>query len=145
MCEYLEEEIEELRATLRNAEADLFVDLRKNVADTKAELSVVRSNLADTTTTLDKYRGMHVKMSRTNSDLRKSVSDLEVTIRTLTEERDLSREWFQGMVSAYADLSDRYAKSCDDYEKLAVHFIWRNDADGSWQVLISRIRMIRVA
>ena len=98
-----------------------------NVAldNTKAELTVVRSNLADTSKTLDKYRGMHVKMSKANSDLRKSVSDLEDTIRTLTEERDLSRELFQGMVSEYADLLDRYTKSCDDYEELASRFIWR--------------------
>ena len=64
----------------------------------------------------------------TCSDLRKSVSDLEDTICRLTEERDLSRELFQGMASEYANLLARYEKSCDDYEKLASRFIWRNDA-----------------
>lgn len=64
------------------------------------ELAAVRLDLADTTTTLDRYRDMRVKM--------------EGIIRTLTEERDLSRELFQGMVSEYADLLDRYAKLCDD-------------------------------
>ena len=61
-----------------------------------------------------------------NSDLRKNVSDLEDTLRTLTrtltEERDLSRELFQGMVSAYADLLDRYSKMRDDYDGLVSRY-----------------------
>ena len=99
--------IRELQATLDNAKADLFV---------------VRYDLADTTKTLDKYRDMHVKMSRANSDLRKSAADLNETLAMITEERDLSRELFQGMVSAYADLLDRYAKMCDDYDGLVSRY-----------------------
>ena len=89
------------------------------------ELAAVRLDQADTTKTLDKYRDMHVKMSRANSELRHSVSDLEDTMASLTEERDLARELFQGMVSEYADLLDRYVKSCDDYAELSSRFIWR--------------------
>ena len=97
---------------------ELSGDLRK----TKAELSVVRSDLADTTATLDNYRDMHVNSSRINSVLRKSVSDLEDTIRTLTEERDTAREMFQGMLSKYAELSDRHSKMCDDYDGLVSRY-----------------------
>ena len=118
-------------------------DLQAKLSSTKAELSGVRLDLAGTTTTLDKYRDMHEKMSRVNSnlrrcvsdldsansDLRKCVSDQEDTIRTLMEERDLSRELFQGMVSAYADLLDRYSKMCDDDEELVSLSIWRDDVE----------------
>ena len=142
MCKCREEEIEELKARVKREadRADLWRslwDLQQNTVselqaelrNTKADLFVVRYDLADTTKTLDKYRDMHVKLSRAKSDLGKSVSDLEDTIRTLTEERDLSRELFQGMVSEYADLLDRYAKSCDDYKELASRFVWRNVDD----------------
>ena len=77
----------------------------------------------------DKYRGMHGKMSKVNNELWKSVADLNEKLEALTEERDLARELFQGMASEYADLSDRYAKSCDDYKDLASRFVWRNDAE----------------
>ena len=126
MCDCLEE-IEELKAEVKkevewskywmrlcDSKRDTISELQATLINTKAELSGVRADQADTTLTLDKYRGMHVNMSRANSELRKSVSDQEDTIRTLMEERDLSRELFQGMVSEYANLLDRYAKSCDD-------------------------------
>ena len=126
MCDCLEE-IEELKAKVKKEAAwsnywmrlcdskrDTISELRAEINNTKAELLGVRADQADTTATLDRYRDMHVMMSRTNSGLRKSASDLEGIIRTLTEERDLSRELFQGMVSEYADLLDRYAKLCDD-------------------------------
>ena len=122
------EEIEALRAAVMR-EVNTVRELRAELSSTKAELSNVRLDLADTTKTLDKYRGMHVEMSRANSDLRKSAADLNETLAMITEERDLSRELFQGMVSAYADLLDRYAKSCDDYEDLASRFIWRDDSE----------------
>ena len=141
-CDYLEDEVEELRAEVKqkseqiNSWNRLWVlngntvrELRATLHNTKAELSAVRHDLADTTKTLDKYRDMHVKMSRANSELRKSVADLNETLEALTEERDLARELFQGMVREYADLSDRYAKSCDDYKVLASRFVWRNDAE----------------
>ena len=76
-----------------------------DLVNTKAELVDVRSDLADTTTTLDTYRKLRVK--------------LHSTISTLTEERDLARELFRGMMNEYADLSDRYSKMCDDYESLS--------------------------
>ena len=128
VCDYLEEEVEELRAEVKqkseqiNSWRRLWVlksntvrELRATLHNTKAELSEVRHDLADTTKTLDKYRDMHVKRSRANSELRKSVADMEDTIRTLTEERDLARELFQGMMSEYADLLDRYSILCDAY------------------------------
>ena len=140
MCEYLEE-IEELKAKVAQEadranswsrlwllKVDTVNELRATLSNTKAELSVVRSNLADTTTALDKYRNldkyrdMHVKMSRANSGIWKSDSDLEDTIRTLTEERDIAREMFQGMVSKYAELSDRHSKMCDDYDGLVSRY-----------------------
>ena len=103
MCnKCLEEEIEDLKAKVkREAEraSTTISELRAALSNTKAELSDVRSDLS------------------------------EDTVRTLTAERDLSRELFQGMVSAYADLLDRYSKTCDDYEELVSRFIWRNDAD----------------
>ena len=115
MYEYLEEEVEELRAEVKqkseqiNSWRRLWVlkgntvrELRAALRNTKAELSDVRSDLADTTETLDTYRELRAKMDN--------------TIRTLTDERDLSRELFQGMVSEYADLLDRYSKKCDDFE-----------------------------
>ena len=133
MCnKCLEEEIEDLKAKVkREAEraSTTISELRAALSNTKAELSDVRRDLEDTTTTLDNYRDTHVKSSRINSTLRKSIADQEDTVRTLTAERDLSRELFQGMVSAYADLLDRYSKTCDDYEELVSRFIWRNDAD----------------
>ena len=89
-CDYLEDEVEELRAEVKQ----------------KSE-----------------------QMSRAKSKLRKSVADLNEKLEALTEERDLACELFQGMVSEYADLSDRYAKSCDDYKELASRFVWRNDAE----------------
>ena len=49
-------------------------------------------------------------------ELKVEVSGLEDAIRMLTEERDLARELFQGMVSEYADLLGRHAKMCDDYD-----------------------------
>ena len=121
MCDCNAIEIKNLKSKVRN------LDLAFRNAE--AEVVLVRYDLVDTKETLDKYRDMHVKMSRANSELRKTVSVLEDAIRTLTEERDLSRELFQGMVSAYADLLDRYAKSCDDYEDLASRFIWRDDSE----------------
>ena len=121
MCDCNAIEIKNLKSKVRN------LDLAFRNAE--AEVVLVRYDLVDTKETLDKYRDMHVKMSRANSELRKSVSVLEDTIRTLTVERDLSRELFQGMVSAYADLLDRYAKSCDDYAELASRFIWRGDVE----------------
>ena len=143
MCsKCLEEEIEDLKAKVKqeaerantwrslwDLSGNTISELRAELSNTKAEMSGVRLDLADTTKTLDKYRGMHVKMSRANSDLRKSAADLNETLAMITEERDLSRELFQGMVSAYADLLDRYAKSCDDYEDLASRFIWRDDSE----------------
>ena len=111
-------------------------ELWLTLSNTKAELSGVRQDLADTTKTLDKYREMHVKMSRanselrkaldkyremhvkmsrSNSELRKSVADMNEALAACTGERDLARELFQGMVSEYADLLDRYSKMCDDY------------------------------
>lgn len=154
MCnKCLEEEIEDLKAKVkREAEwaSTTISELRATLSNTKAELSDVRRDLEDTTTTLDNYRDIHVKSSRINSTLRKSVSDQEDAIRTLTEERDVSREMHQSLstayndllvlyvkncdeydslVSRYDDLLARYEKSCDDYEKLASRFIWRNDAD----------------
>ena len=135
MCECLEEEIEALKTKVKKEaeRADIWTnlwdlsgntirELQATLDNAKADLFVVRYDLADTTKTLDKYRGMHVNMSRANSDLRKSVSDLEDTIRTLTEERDLARELFQGMVSEYADLLDRYAKMCVDYDGLVSRY-----------------------
>ena len=121
MCDCNAIEIKNLKSKVRN------LDLAFRNAE--AEVVLVRYDLVDTKETLDKYRDMHVKMSRANSELRKTVSVLEDAIRTLTEERDLSRELFQGMVSAYADLLDRYAKSCDDYAELASLFIWRGDVE----------------
>ena len=141
-CDYLEDEVEELKVKVKQEadrgnewrrlwvlKVDTVRELRAALHNTKAELSAVRHDLADTTKTLDKYRDMHVKMSRAKSELRKSVADLNETLEALTEERDLARELFQGMVSEYADLSDRYAKSCDDYKELASRFVWRNDAE----------------
>ena len=135
MCECLEEEIEALKTKVKKEaeRADIWTnlwdlsgntirELQATLDNAKADLFVVRYDLADTTKTLDKYRGMHVNMSRANSDLRKSVSDLEDTIRTRTEERDLSRELFQGMVSEYADLLDRHSKMCDDYDGLVSRY-----------------------
>ena len=119
MHECNDAEIKTLKAQVRRLELAFH--------NAEAELAVVRYDLVDTTETLDKYRDMHVKMSRAKSELRKSVSGLEDTIRTLTEERDLSRESFQGMVSEYADLLVRYEKSCDDYGKSASRFIWGDD------------------
>ena len=115
MCsKCLAEEIEDLKAKVKKEadwtdywrrlcelKADTVSELRVTLKNTKAELSDAQSDLADTTTTLDKYR-------RANSEL--------------TEERDLSRELFQGMVSAYADLLDRYAKMCDDYDGLVSRY-----------------------
>ena len=149
MCDCNAWEIKNLKGQVRSAEAELdaakqaattwhkhyrllrtrWRDLNVALENTKAELPEVRSDLADTTKTLDKYRDMHVKMSRANSELRKSVADLNEKLEALTEERDLARELFQGMVSEYADLSDRYAKSRDDYKELASRFVWRNDAE----------------
>ena len=83
-----------------------------------AELSVARSDLEDTNTALDAYRELRAKMS--------------TNIRMLTEERDLSRELFQGMVSEYADLLDRHSKMCDDYDGLVSRYdalLSRNDAE----------------
>ena len=135
MCECLEEEIEALKTKVKKEaeRADIWTnlwdlsgntirELQATLDNAKADLFVVRYDLADTTKTLDKYRGMHVNMSRANSDLRKSVSGLKDAIRTLTEERDLARELFQGMVSEYADLLDRYAKMCDDYDGLVSRY-----------------------
>ena len=115
MCKCLEEEIEELKAELKqeteraitwrslwNLSGNTISELRATLSNAETELAAVRHDLADTNTTLDKYRDMHVKMSRAKSDL--------------TEERDLSRVLFQGVVSEYADLLDRYAKKCDDYD-----------------------------
>ena len=101
---------------------DTVRELRATLVNTKAELADVRSDLADTTATLDKYRDMHVKRSRANGGIWKSDSDPEDTIRTLTEERDLAREWFQGMATAYTGLLDRYTVKCDDYEGLASRY-----------------------
>ena len=91
-------------------------------------MSDARLDLGDTTRTLDKCRALCARRGMAINDLRKSASDLEDTIRTLTEERDVSREMLQSLSTAYDDLSVLYAKSCDDYEKLASRFIWRNDA-----------------
>ena len=139
MCEYLEEEVEELRAEVKqkseqiNSWRRLWVlkgntvrELRATLSNTKAELSGVRQDLADTTKTLDKYREMHVKMSRANSELRKSVADMNEALVACTGERDLARELFQGMVSEYADLLDRYSKMCDDYGVEASHYVARH-------------------
>lgn len=82
-------------------------ELRATLSNTMAELSGVRYDLVDTTKTLDNYRDMHVKMSRAKSELRKSVAGLEDTVRTLTEERDLARELYRGMVRKYAILLNR--------------------------------------
>ena len=134
-CDYLEEEVEELKAEVkqkseqinswrrlwvikRNTDRELWATLH----NTKAELTEVRHDLADTTKTLDKYRDMHVKRSRANSDLRKSVADLEDTIHTLTEERDLARELFQGMVTKHAKLLDRYSMIRDHYDDLVSRY-----------------------
>ena len=108
MCDCNAIEIKNLKSKVRN------LDLAFRNAE--AEVVLVRYDLVDTKETLDKYRDMHVKMSRANSELRKSVSVLEDTIRTLMEERDLSRELFQGMVRECADLLARYSKKCDDFE-----------------------------
>ena len=128
MYDNLVEEIEELKEEVKqkseqiNSWRRLWVlkgnairELRATLSNTKAELSDVRSDLADTTATLDTCRKMRFKMDN--------------AICTLTEERDLARELFQGMMREYADLLDRYTKSCDEYEKLASRFIWRNDAE----------------
>ena len=143
MCnKCLEEEIEDLKAkveqeaerantwrSLWDRSENTAHELRQALSNTKAELSNVQSDLADTAATLVKYRDMRVKRSRVNSDLRKRVSDLEDTIRTLTEERDLARELFQDMVRKHAKLLDRYSKTCDDYEELSSRFIWRDDVE----------------
>lgn len=91
-------------------------DLNITLDNTRAELSGVRSDLEDTTKTLDKYREMHVKRSRANSELRKSVADLNEALEMRTEERDLARELFKAMMNEYADLLDRYSILCDAYE-----------------------------
>ena len=149
MCDCNAWEIKNLKGQVRSAEAELVAakqaattwrkhylllrtrwrDLNVALENTKAELSGVRSDLADTTKTLDKYREMHAKMSKANSELRKSVADLNETLATRTEERDLARELYQDRIRCYADLLNRYSKTCDDYEELASRFIWRNDAD----------------
>lgn len=128
MCECLEEEIEELKAELKREadrttswmrlwclNVDTVSELRASLSNTKAELSGVRLDLADTTTTLDRYRDMHVNMSRANSDLRKSVADLEDTIRTLTEERNLATH--VKSIRANSDLGESFSG------------IWVSDSD----------------
>ena len=146
MCnKCLEEEIEDLKAEVKreaertNTWRNLWDfsenrahELRQALSIAKAELSDVRSDLADTTATLDNYRDLHVQRSRTNSVLRKSVSDLEDTVRTLTEERDLARELFQGMVSKHAELLNRCSQVCDEYGDVfsrRVDVLWRSDSE----------------
>ena len=137
-CDYLEDEVEELRAAVKqkseqiNSWRRLWVlkwntvrELRATLHNTKAELSEVRHDLAGTTKTLDKYRDMHVKMSRAKSELRKSVADLNETLATRTEERDLARELYQDMIRGYACLLDRYTEKCADYDAR----VSRHDAD----------------
>ena len=135
MCKCLEEEIEELKAEVKQEaeraktwrslwelNGNTISELRATLSNTKAELSDVRRDLEDTTTTLDNYRDIHVKSSRINSTLRKSIADQEDTIRTLMDERDLAREMLQNLSTAYTDLLGLYAKNCDEYDSLVSRY-----------------------
>ena len=106
MCDCNDTEIKlaDTRATLDKMRRANSV-LREDRDNTKAELADVWSHLADTAAALGTCRKMRVKMDN--------------AICTLTEERDLARELFQGMVSEYANLLDRYTVKCDEYEGLA--------------------------
>ena len=105
MCKCLEEEIEDLKAKVkREAEraSTTISELRAALSNTKAELSDVRRDL------------------------------LEDTVRTLTEERDLARELFQGMVSKHDELLDRCSRVCDEYgDVFSRHddVLWRSDSE----------------
>ena len=122
-CDYLEDEVEELKVKVKQEadrankwcrlwvlKVDTVRELRATLHNTKAELSAVRHDLADTTKTLDKYRDMHVKTSRAKSELRKSVANLNEKLEALTEEREM----FRDMEVKYADLLVRYSKKCND-------------------------------
>ena len=110
MCDCDGTEIENLKDQVCN------IDIAFRNAE--AELSIVRDDLAGTTKTLDKYRELHVMMTH--------------TIRTLTEERDTTREVLQGVTTAYSDLLGLYAKNCSEYDALVSRYddlLLRNDSE----------------
>ena len=122
MCDCNAAEIKNLKGQVRNLELVYL--------NTKAELGLVCYNLVDTKASLAAEKKVSAAaenehkraLDRCHSVLRKSVSDLKDTIRTLTEERDTAREVFQGVLSEYAELSDRHSKMCDDYDGLVSRY-----------------------